>query len=164
VKKKKTHTFDAPVERVFEMMTDPASHLAKAKRAGHEDLEIVEEQRDETGLLLKMDRTVHLELPGFAKKVLKPKNRITSSDEWRDNGDGTYGGTFTTDFRGAPIDLQGRTLIKADGADKTHYEVEISVAVKVPMIGKKLENWAEGDVEKQIENEFAAGDEWLAKH
>jgi hypothetical protein len=32
------------------------------------------------------------------------------------------------------------------------------------MLGKKLESWAEGDVEEQLENEFAAGDEWLAKH
>jgi hypothetical protein len=165
VKKKKTHTFDAPVERVFEMMTDPASHVAKAKRAGHQDIDIVEEQRDETGLLIRIARTVHLELPGFAKKVLQPKNRIISTDEWRDNGDGTYGGTFSTEFKsGAPIDLKGSTKIAPDGDDKTTYEVEIDVSVKVPMLGKKLEKWAEGDVEEQLENEFAAGDEWLAKH
>jgi hypothetical protein len=165
VKKKKTHTFDAPIEKVWAMVTDPASHVAKAERAGHDNVEIVEEEVDETGILIRIARDVTLELPGFAKKVLSPKNHIISTDEWRDQGDGTYGGTFGTKFKGgAPIDLAGTTLIAPEGDDKTRYEVEIEVSVKVPMLGKKLEKWAEGDVEEQIENEFAAGDEWLAKH
>jgi hypothetical protein len=164
VKKRRTHTFDAPIERVWAMMTDPAAHVAKAERAGHDNVEIVEEDVDDTGIRIRIARDVTLELPGFAKKVLQPKNHIVSTDEWRDQGDGTYGGTFTTDFKNAPIDLQGSTRIEPDGADKTTYEVEIDVAVKVPMLGKKLEKWAEGDVEEQMENEFAAGDEWLASH
>lgn len=162
--KRATHTFDAPIERVWAMVTDPASHLAKAERAGHENVEIVEEQVDDRGIRIRIARDVTLELPGFARKVLSPRNHVVSTDEWRDQGDGTYGGTFTTDFRGAPIDLQGRTRIAPDGPERTTYEVEIDVAVKVPVIGKKLERWAEGDVEEQMENEFAAGDEWLASH
>ncbi|WP_052668537.1 DUF2505 domain-containing protein [Nitriliruptor alkaliphilus] len=162
--KRATHTFDAPIEDVWAMLNDPASHVAKAERAGHENVEIVEEQIDETGILVKLARDVTLELPGFAKKVLSPRNHIVSIDEWRDQGDGTYGGTFTSDFKGAPIDLQGRTRIAPDGPDRTTYEVEIDVKVKVPVVGKKIESWAEGDVEEQMQNEFAAGDEWLASH
>ncbi len=157
--------FDAPIEKVWAMVTDPASHVAKAERAGHANVEIVEEDVTGERIRIRIARDVTLELPGFAKKVLSPKNHIISTDEWSDNGDGTYGGTFSTQFKGgAPVDLKGSTLISPDGDDRTTYEVEIDLAVKVPMLGKKLEKWAETDVEEQIANEFAAGDEWLAKH
>jgi hypothetical protein len=163
VKKRKTHTFDAPIGDVWAMMIDPAAHIAKAERAGHENVTIVEEQLDETGLLIRMGRDVTIELPGFAKNLMHPRNHVVSTDEWRDRGDGTYGGSFSTQFRsGAPLDLHGTTHMEPAGDDRTSYTVEIELKVKVPMLGKKLERWAGDDVEAQIDNEFAAGDEWLA--
>jgi uncharacterized protein YndB with AHSA1/START domain len=164
VKRSASHRFEAPIEDVWAMFRDPASHVAKAERAGHRDVEVVEEDVTGDHVRIRLARTVTLELPGFAKKVLSPTHRVVSTDEWRDQGDGSYRGTFTTDFRGAPIKLDGRTLIAPDGPDRTVYEVDIEVAVKVPVVGKKLEAWAETDVEDQIRQEFAAGDDWLASY
>jgi hypothetical protein len=164
VKKRDTHTFDAPIERVWAMVLDPDSHVAKAERAGHENVEVVGCDVDGSGIVIQLARDVTVDLPGFARKVLRPRNHVVSTDEWRDRGDGTYGGTFTTETRGAPVDLRGTTRISPDGDDRTRYELEIEVTFQVPIIGRKLERWAESDVEEQLRNEFAAGDEWLATH
>ena len=36
--------------------------------------------------------------------------------------------------------------------------------VKVPLIGGKIADFAKGDVARQLDMEFTAGDDWLASH
>jgi len=158
-----SHTFDAPIERVWAMFTDQASHLAKFESMGHRDIDVLECTSTDDTFLIKVSRVVDFELPGFAKKVLSPTNTVVSVDEWRDNGDGTYSGTFMADTKGAPVDVKGTTHLEPAG-DKTDYRVTVQLKVNVPLIGGKIEKWAKGDTEKQLDQEFDAGDAWLASH
>ncbi len=161
----RTHTFDAPIEKVWAMFRDPASHVAKFAAMGHREIEVLDEETTDDSFRIELKRLVDLELPGFAKKFLKPTNTVTSVDTWKDHGDGTYGGTFVLEAPGTPMETNGTTLIRADGKKKTHYEVTISVRVKVPLVGGKIENYAKGAViEPQLETEFRLGDEWLKSH
>lgn len=158
------HTFEAPVERVWEMFQDKDAHLAKFESMGHRDIEVLEHDLNDDRFRLVVSRSVTVELPGFARKVLQPTNTVVSTDVWEDKGDGTYGGSFTVETPGAPIHSKGRTALRSDGAERTAYEVHVELTVKVPIIGGKIANWAKGDVEKQLTMEFDAGDAWLAEH
>lgn len=158
-----SHTFDHPIERVWAMFTDQDSHVAKFEGMGHRDVKVVQFDNDGNHVVITVKRVVDVDLPGFAKKVLKPTSTVESTDNWHDNGDGTYGGTFVADAKGQPVDVKGTTLLRPDG-DRTHYEVKTTVKVKVPIIGGKIEGWAKGDIKKQIQDEFDAGDRWLAEH
>jgi hypothetical protein len=161
----KTHVFDAPIEKVWAMFRDPASHLAKFEAMGHRDIEVVSQETTDDRFRIELKRLVDLELPGFAKKVLKPTNTVISVDTWNDHGDGTYGGTFELQAPGTPMETSGTTLIRPEGKKTTHYEVTIAVKVKVPLVGGKIENYAKGAViEPQLETEFRLGDEWLKAH
>jgi uncharacterized protein YndB with AHSA1/START domain len=160
---KREHTFDAPIAKVWKMFSDPASHISKFEAMGHRDVEVVEEKKTKSGLKMVINRTVEVDLPGFAKRVLKPANTVVSTDRWNDNGDGTYGGTFSADTKGAPIKVNGTTLIEADGKNRTHYVVHTTIEVKVPLIGGKLSDFSKGIVNKQMDDEFRLGDQWLAK-
>ena len=160
----RTHTFDAPIEKVWAMFRDPASHVAKFEAMGHREIEVLDQESTADSFRIELKRLVDLELPGFAKKFLKPTNTVTSTDTWKDNGDGTYGGTFVLEAPGTPMETSGTTHISPDGK-RTRYEVSISVKVKVPLVGGKIENYAKGAVvEPQLETEFRLGDEWLASH
>lgn len=158
-----SHTFDAPIDRVWAMFTDEASHIAKFESMGHRDIEVLESESSDEGLRLVIKRVVEVDLPGFARKVLKPTNTVITTDTWRDNGDGTYGGSFELETVGAPVESSGTTKIWADG-DKTAYEVTVRFDVKVPLVGGKITKWAAGDVSSQLDKEFAAGDDWLTEH
>ena len=162
MKRSDTHVFDAPIERVWAMMCDIDAHVAKAERAGHRDIEVLDHTVADDHAHVELKRTVTVELPGFAKRVMEPTQRVRTIDDWYRREDGTCDGTFGTDVRGAPFSLKGTTSLEADGADRTRYRVDIEVQIKVPVVGKRLEKWAVGDVDEQIANEFAAGDEWLA--
>jgi hypothetical protein len=164
VKHQLRHVFDAPIDEVWAMFRDPASHVDKFERLGHRNIEIVEEETSEDHIRLVIARDVTVDLPGFAKKVLSPTNHIVSTDEWSDNGDGSYGGEFEAVTRGAPVRITGTTHIAPEGDDRTVYDLTTEVTVKVPVVGKKLTAWAEGDVKEQMVQQFAAGDAWLASH
>lgn len=157
------HTFDAPIDRVWAMFRDRDAHVAKFEAMGHENIEVLEHEADEEHARIVIRRVVTLDLPGFAKKVLKPSNTMTTTDVWHANPDGTYGGTFVLDIPGAPVKSSGTTLLTPQG-DQTHYVITVSYEVKVPLVGGKITDWAKGDVRKQIDQEFGAGDAWLAAH
>jgi uncharacterized protein YndB with AHSA1/START domain len=158
----RTHTFEAPIDRVWAMFTDPASHIAKFEAMGHRNVEILEEDHSD-GLRLVVTREVDLDVPGFAKKFIKPTNTLVSTDHWRDRGDGTYGGEFIAETKGAPVDVRGTTLIEPDG-DRTRYTVTTTIKVNVPLVGGKIADFSKGIVNRQMDDEFRLGDQWLANH
>lgn len=159
----RTHVFDAPIDKVWAMFTNKDSHIAKFESMGHRDIEVLDYEADDDHVRIKIRRVVTIDVPGFAKKVLKPTNTVTSVDEWRARGDGSYAGEYSAET-GNPVHISGTTLIRPEGDDKTHYEVTVSIKVNVPLIGGKISNFAKGDVEKQMQAEFACGDRWLAEH
>jgi hypothetical protein len=161
---RKTHTFDRPIAEVWTMFTDVDAHVAKFEGMGHREIEVLEFSADDTDVLVKIRRVVELDLPGFAKRFMQPVNTVTSVDRWKDNGDGTYCGTFEADAKGAPVEVHGTTRLEPDGDERTAYEISVDVKVNVPLVGGKLAGWATSDIERQIRDEFAAGDSWLATH
>ncbi len=160
----KTHTFDAPAADCWAMFSDPRSHVAKFEKMGHIGVEVLEEDRSDDRLRIVITREVEVEgIPGFAKKFIKPVNTMVSTDEWNDKGDGTYGGQFTLDSEGVPVKISGRTLLEPDG-DETTYTVTLDIAVKVPLVGGKLADFAKGIASRQLDEEFSIGDAWLDEH
>lgn len=160
----RSHVFPYPIEQCWAMFTDPESHVAKFEAMGHRDLEVVESELGEASFRITIDRVVDVEVPGFAKRVLKPTNRVRSTDLWEDRGDGTYGGTFELDAQGAPIETRGRTLLQPEGDSSTRYEITVELKVKVPLIGGRIAEFSRGIIGRQLEEEFRLGDEWLKAH
>jgi hypothetical protein len=158
------HTFDAPAESCWEMFHDPASHVAKFEGMGHHDVAVVAQDASPEHLHIEITREVDVEgIPGFAKKWIKPRNTVVSVDDWHDHGDGTYGGRFSLDTSGVPVDISGTTLLEPDG-DCTSYTVTVEIKVNVPLVGGKLASFSRSIVDRQLEAEFALGDTWLAEH
>lgn len=156
-----SHTLDADVDEVWAMFADPASHVAKFESMGHREVEVLESRSDDETFRVVVRRLVDMDLPGFAKKVFKPTNTVTTTDEWQRGSDGGASGSQTVDVSGAPVEISARTQLTAAG-ERTDYRVDVSVEVKVPLIGKRLSGWAEGMVRDQLAAEFAAADRWLA--
>jgi hypothetical protein len=159
-----THTFDRPLADVWTMFGTLDAHVAKFEGMGHRDIEVLEFEADDREVFVRIRRVVELDLPGFAKKFLQPVNTVTTTDRWQARDDGTYGGTFSADAKGAPVKVKGTTRLRPDGDDRTDYEITVDVEVTVPLVGGKLASFARGNVERQIRDEFSAGDTWLDSH
>ena len=61
-----THRFDRPIDDVWAMFADPASHVAKFTRMGHRDLEVLSEEVTDDSLDLIVRRQVDLDVPAVA--------------------------------------------------------------------------------------------------
>jgi len=159
-----SHTYSATIDAVLAMLADPAAAEAKYESMGHRDVEIIDCTRLDGTLHVESSRVVDVDLPGFAKKVLKPTNTMHQNDEWHEVGDGSWEGVFGVDVAGAPIQLSGvMRLVPGDGTC-TH-DVTITMNVKVPIVGGKIADWAgKNDVQRTLDAEFAFGDSWLAEH
>jgi carbon monoxide dehydrogenase subunit G len=155
------HEFDSPIDAVWEMFRNPDSHLAKFEDMGHRDIELLEAESTDDTFHIVVRRVVDVDLPGFAKRVLKPTNTVTTTDDWQRNADGTCTGAQKVETEGAPVKISAETKLEPEG-DRTRYSVVVHLDVKVPLIGGKLADWAKGSVKEQLDQEFAAGRDWLA--
>ena len=160
-----THTYDAPLEAVQAMFADEVYVRTKYEGMGHRDVEIAECTRTDDGLVIRSTRVVEVDLPGFAKRVMKPVNTMSQTDTWTVAADGGWTGTFEVDVQGAPVHLSGTMRLTSAGDAACTHEVTMAMDVKVPLVGGKVRDWAEkNDVPRTLAAEFAAGDAWLAAH
>ena len=159
-----SHTYAAPIDAVLAMLADSEAAVAKYESMGHRDVEIIDCTMLAGTLHVESSRVVDVDIPGFARKVLKPTNTMHQNDEWHEVGDGSWEGLFGVDVVGAPIQLSGVRRLPPDDGTCTH-DVTITMNVKVPLIGGKIADWAgKNDVKRTLDAEFAFGDTWLADH
>jgi len=158
-----THTYAAPPDAVFAMMTTPAVLAEKYTALGHTGIQILDHTITKTAVAVRSRRTVPMEVPGFAKRFLSPTNSVEQHDRWAaPEADGTRTGTWEVDARGVPV-TAGGTLRLAPGPHGTTV-VEIAGEVKssVPLLGGKLASFVGADVERTLHAEEAFNDGYLA--
>ena len=149
-------TYDASLDAVFAVETDPDEYVTRFEEVGDKDIEMLEcRAEDDGGFLVRNRRVVSVDLPGFARKVLKPTNTIEHTVRFLPEVEGRREGTFSIDVDGAPVETKGTILFEDVGEGKTRHQVEAELNVKVPLVGGKIANWAKDDALKQLDTEFA---------
>src|SRR3954469_22916478 len=133
------HTYAAPITTVIDMFADEGAIRDRYEGMGHRDVTVLECTRTATSLRVRSSRVVDVELPSFAKKVLKPTNTMVQTDEWNADGD-TWTGTFAVEVQGAPVRINGTMQLDPEG-DKSTHSVTINMDVKVPLVGGKIADW-----------------------
>ena len=152
-------TYDAAIDDVFALFTDPDVVRARYEAAGDRDIEILEcgPQGSPNGevFVIRTSRTVDVDLPGFARKVLKPTNTMIQVDTWSARDlDGARDGDFAIEVKGAPVKVAGAMRIEPTAAGGTRHTVDGKLDVKVPLIGGKVANWAEGPSQQRLDAEY----------
>ena len=151
-----THTYQRPAAEVLAVLTDFDRVREKYEALGHRNIELV--TRDETadgGITLVLRRVVPLELPGFAKKVLSPRQAVTQTDTWSASGDdGTRTGTFEVVARGTPVRVRGTMRLTSDGKRGCTEVIDVTVDCSVPLIGGKIAGLVAETTRRVIDHEF----------
>ena len=146
-----THHFDADVETVFALMSDPDFCTRKYADAGASDIQIDSDQGD-NGPKLVSRRKLTVDLPGFAKKVMQPTNTVVQTDEWSAADGGTRTCRYTVEVQGVPSRIDGTVTLTPDGGG-TRQDVQAEVKVSIPLLGGKLEKFAVDNGVKALDHE-----------
>jgi hypothetical protein len=154
-----THHFDADVETVFTLMSDPDFCARKYADAGATDIQVDSHQRED-GPELVSRRKLTVDLPGFAKKVMQPTNTVVQTDKWQPaDGAGRRICNYSVQVQGVPSRIDGTVTLSADDGG-TRQDVQAEVKVSIPLLGGKLEKFAVDNGVKALEHEaaFTAGE------
>ena len=156
-----THTYQHAADRVFAVLTDFDAIRAKYEALGHEDVELIDRtEADDGSVMIVTRRIVPLELPGFAKKVLSPRQAVTQTDHWRaPDAKGAREGTFAVEAKGSPVHIRGTLHLTPKGAKACANDTHVTVECKVPLIGGKIADFVAGDTRRAVEHEQT----WMRK-
>ena len=157
-----TQPYDHPAEEVFAVLTDFERVRDKYEALGQSDVELVSrDERDDGGVTIVTRRVVPLELPGFAKRVLSPRQSVIQTDTWAaPDAKGVRKGTFVVVGKGTPVQVRGTMQLDPHGKGKCTNVTTVTIECKVPLIGGRVAGFVAGDTKRAVDHEQA----WIAEH
>ncbi len=156
-----THTYAAPPEAVFAVMTSPEVLVAKYQALGHLDVKIVEHSARAGITVVRSRRGVRLVVPTFAKRFFEPVTLVDQLDEWDPpQADGSRAGIWQVIARGVPVTTGGQlSLTPVTGG--TLAEVSGEVTCPMPIVGGRIATFLAADVERAMHEGAAFLDGYL---
>jgi hypothetical protein len=110
-----------------------------------------------TTQILRADR-----LPGLVSQFHRGDLRIRREERWQPIRDGSADGTVRGSIEGAPVSLSGTTtLAPADGGSRL--SVHITVEVRVPLVGGKIESFIGSQLADLLIAEQRFTSVWIAE-
>lgn len=147
--------YDADVETVYTLISDPDFMTRKYTAVGARDVAVDRAETDDGGCELVTKRTVTVDLPGFAKRVMQPSNTAVQTENWAAADElGNRVCTYHVEVQGMPSKVTGSLTLSAD-AGGTKQVIDAEVKVSIPLLGGRLEKFAietgNDDLGKQVE-------------
>ena len=152
------HRYDADPARVFAMLTDPG--FLDGMFAGQPGMTHQVEVSG-TRTVLRVDTPAPHQAARFTGDTL----HVTLDLTWaaQPAPDGTRTGPMSVSVAKVPAELSGTATIAPEGAETTvTYEGEF--AVRIPLIGRQLEQTAAPYVTRVLDVQQEQGRAWLASH
>jgi hypothetical protein len=130
---------------VAALLRDPEYLRRRSEEAGEKNVQVtVEETIDGMRVIVARDKEV--ELPGFAKRMFAPKNRIIDDVRWTRQGE-RWVGEYTLEIAGVPGEIRGKSTL-FPSASGTRHESSFQVTARVPLLASKLEAFVADRVEE----------------
>lgn len=100
------------------------------------------EESADGAVVLQIVRNLPDGVPGFLERFLPSDGKAGQTDSWGPvSADGTRHGTWKAEIPGAPVAVSGQMSLVPAGPGITHYVVEGTVKVKIPLVGGKAESF-----------------------
>jgi Protein of unknown function (DUF2505) len=150
-------TYDAAPDDVREMLAQPAfrEKVCAALHATRSDVSVV---GTSPGMTVVVDQTQPARgIPPFAKKLVGEEIRIVQREQWID----PRGGSLTLEIPGKPGTFTG-TVALAAADEGTLERVAGDIAVKLPLVGGRLEAMIGDLFRAALKAEQRVGRAWLA--
>lgn len=158
------HHYDADVDTVYALISDPGFIERKYVAIGGRDVAVDRSEQDGGGCEVVTKRTVDIELPGFAKKVLTPSQSPVQTETWAaPDSTGARVCTYYVTVPNVPSRVEGTHTLSPAAGGGTDHVINIEAKVSIPLIGGRLEKLAADHGREDIEAQFAFTDQELAK-
>lgn len=157
------YTFDLPYApgELFEQGVRREYVEAQAATLNHHDLRITELEHGPEGGRATATYVVEVDLPGWAKRVVAPRNKLTEIRAWGPpEADGSRAYTFQVKLENVPVDIRGTVRLEtAPGG--TRERVHIDLRAGLPLFGSRLEDLVAAQLDSTVKGETAFAESWM---
>lgn len=150
-------TYDAPADRVLEMLADPAfrEEVCDYQRVLRRTVTV---ETTGSGMDVVIDQFQSVKgLPSFATKLVGDEVNIVQRESWT----GTRGDIEVT-IPGKPGDMKGTAVIVESGGVTTE-TVDLTIKVGIPLVGGKIEGLISDLLLKALKAENKVGRAYLER-
>jgi len=150
-----TMTWDAPAAAVYAMVTDPAYQEQRAQ-AGNPIRAESSVSVTSSGATVSVFRLLTIDPPGFIKNFVGDSIGIQETQTWTS----PTSATLLVEILKQPGDVKGTVSLGESGA-ATVVTVDAQIAIKVPLIGGKVEGYVAGILDRLLAKDEQIGKAWL---
>jgi uncharacterized protein DUF2505 len=159
-------TYEVPPLRTFQIRNRLDYLSEKSRRLDQYDLRVLE-LRERAGLFRCVTRMdLEVVLPGWARHLFKPRNTVTQHEIWHPaETDGSRVCDLTVEVGSVPVKVTGSgrlVPVSPDGftVTGTDYELEVEVSSRMPVFGRRLEEFVATQVDRNAQGEGDFGHWW----
>lgn len=145
-----THEFHHDINLVFKILTDPDFLKRRALALGSLDASC-ERNGTQADWQLKLVRQREIKIPAVLSAFLKKIQTATTSEIWRQEGE-QFVCNNSTEIDGAPLSIKGNARLLPSSLGCT-YIVDFETSAKIMFGKKKLQQYAEKTIKKELELE-----------
>ena len=135
--------YGGSVEQVHRAFSDEQYWLARLADSGADDYSLDSMTVDANGIDVVTTQTLRVDrLPGVVTQFHRGDLSFVREETWSAIRDGQSTATINGSIRGAPATLTGTALLAAAKSDSgSRLEFKVTVEVRVPLVGGKIENF-----------------------
>ncbi len=150
--------YSAPLEKVLSMLFDPGFREAVCDAQHALSRSVVVEGSAESGKVSIDYEQDTSRAPSFVTRIIGEKMSVQQREQWSGSR-----ASVELALPGKPGEMRG-TMRLAEAGGVTTQEVSFDIAVRVPLVGGKIERLIEEILLKGLERENLVGREWLVSH
>lgn len=130
-------SLSAPVETVFERLTDPDYLVERSLALGELDADCTVEE-DDKSVLITMRREIERKLPAVLARLFSSRQTVELVERWSTAGR-VHTGSYALKVLGQPVTVKAELQLTSAGAGKSLYTVRHSAKAAIPLVGGKVE-------------------------
>lgn len=151
-----------PADQVYAVMVDPAQLRARLTKLGGSKAQLVEHRAGpdsaEYRLQHSLDRAV---LPAIVGQLVSGDLVIERTERLRREDTGRYTGEVDVRVPGTPATASGTIRLTDINEGSSELHIQVTVSVRVPLIGGRIEEFVAGQVGDVLAAETAFTVDWL---
>ena len=154
------YVYDVSIDKLYKLLTDEGFLRRKYEAVGSRRIVITECGQDEDVFRIEWTREVPSNPPSFAKKVLSEWNKLAEMMEWSLAEDGSAHADYLCKVDGVPGSLAGEFDLRSQGKGCVE-EIIMEASIPIPLLGKKIAEFAEEDAKRNLDAEYTFTREFL---
>ncbi|HEY9035975.1 MAG TPA: DUF2505 domain-containing protein [Pseudomonadales bacterium] len=144
--------FSHDAETVYSLLTDPQFLVDRSLALGELSADC-EVEEDDDSATVTMTREVKRDLPAFLAKLFNPIQTMSMTEEWQRKDDG-FSGHYRIEVHGQPVTIDAQFGLKP-GKKGCIYTIEFSCKARIPLVGRKVEQFIAEQAKEGVSKEMA---------